>query len=303
MKAIGIDKPCSENWNAMTPTEQGKFCQKCATQVYDFTNKSNIEIKQTLRSLIGQPICGRITPAQEDSLNAEFIAWSMQSHRSFQSRMLFSLVVVFGLTLFSCTHEQDQDKISALQAKALHVMKDQSVGVFQQENLIAESLTKTGDLMFIEPMVIGYSIRQDVSRTVEELELVEIRGEEYYHGSYGGAMIMMDRYEDYLLQDGHYELVQELDENGQPYPTSFESIVFPNPTSAATTFELKIPVKNIFEIGLYDMNGKFIQPIHSGELDRGTFRHQLDLTSLNTGIYLVVINSNDFKKTVRISKV
>ena len=33
MKNIGINKPCSENWNKMTTTEQGKFCQKCSKTV------------------------------------------------------------------------------------------------------------------------------------------------------------------------------------------------------------------------------------------------------------------------------
>lgn len=40
---IPID-PCSENWDTMTPTEQGKHCFKCDKIVHDVSNKSEKEI-------------------------------------------------------------------------------------------------------------------------------------------------------------------------------------------------------------------------------------------------------------------
>ena len=101
MKNIGINDPCSENWNKMNPTQKGDFCLKCATELHDFTNKSNYEIKQTLKSLIGQPVCGRITNTQEAALNAEFEAWQIGSKHTVQSAMLFSLIVVCNLESFS----------------------------------------------------------------------------------------------------------------------------------------------------------------------------------------------------------
>ena len=106
MKNIGISEACSEDWNAMTPTEKGAFCRKCAIEVQDFTNKSSEEIKASLRMQIGQRVCGRILPAQEQALNAEFVAWQMNSKRNMQRAMTLSLIVVFGLTLFSCSSPQ-----------------------------------------------------------------------------------------------------------------------------------------------------------------------------------------------------
>lgn len=298
MKHIGINEPCSENWNAMSPTDKGAFCQKCATQVYDFTNKSNEEIKQTLRFLIGQPVCGRITPAQEDSLNAEFIAWSASSTKSFQSRMVFALVVVFGLSLFSCTHEQDKKKIVAIQQSAMQAIEEQVAQTTIKTDLPEERIAPPIEQKIVEP-VIPELVDLQVFQ-LDESVITEYRNLDEDVLILGG--MSYDRhYEQFLVSE--VNPVQELDENGQPFPTSFDAIVFPNPVTSETTFEFKIPTKTNFEIGLYDMNGKYIQPIHSGEIDRGTFRQQLDLSNLNPGMYLVVINSNDFKKTVRVSKI
>jgi hypothetical protein len=37
-------KPCSENWDAMTPTEQGRHCAKCDMVVHEVSRMSNDEV-------------------------------------------------------------------------------------------------------------------------------------------------------------------------------------------------------------------------------------------------------------------
>ncbi|MES2556713.1 MAG: T9SS type A sorting domain-containing protein [Bacteroidota bacterium] len=298
MKNIGIHEPCSENWNEMSPNEKGAFCQKCATQVYDFTNKTSLEIKQTLRELIGQPVCGRITGPQEAALNAEFEIWSRKSKQRLQSAMVFSLIVVFGLTLFSCSHEQDKKHIEQLQATAMKAIEKQQVGQsdFSGIELIAPEVEMAAPVML--EMYDEIQIRD----FAQELDLEEIEVQrERYGGGYGGAMMYSQPYREFLVQE--VELVEEYDPEGRLIPTAFSSIVFPNPATTETTFELAVPVTNQFEISLFDMNGKFIQSIHSGEIQRGTFQQQINLLDLNPGIYLVTIVSKDYKETVRISKI
>ncbi|MFY7839164.1 MAG: hypothetical protein ACOVP7_02760, partial [Lacibacter sp.] len=41
---INIAEPCHENWNKMSPVEQGRFCGSCQKNVIDFTTKSDEEI-------------------------------------------------------------------------------------------------------------------------------------------------------------------------------------------------------------------------------------------------------------------
>ncbi|MDH4472023.1 MAG: T9SS type A sorting domain-containing protein [Fluviicola sp.] len=301
MKNIGIHEPCSENWNEMSPNEKGAFCQKCATQVYDFTNKTSLEIKQTLRELIGQPVCGRITGPQEAALNAEFELWNQKSKRRLQSTLVFSLIVVFGLTLFSCSHEQDKQQIEQLQATAMKAIEKQQAGQtdFSETNTSGKSITQ--EIEIIEPVMTKMLIEEKLllhNETIEEVEIIRYTD---YGGSYGGAMEYSVTYREFLMAEA--ELAPEYDQEGRLIPIEFSSIVFPNPATTETTFELAVPVTNQFEISLYDMNGKFIQSIHSGEIQRGTFQQQINLADLNPGIYLVTIFSKDYKETVRISKI
>lgn len=298
MRNIGIHEPCSENWNAMTPTEKGRFCQQCATQVYDFTNKSGDEIKQTLRTLIGQPVCGRITATQEDALNAEFDAWKFRSKRSFQSALVFSLIVVFGLSLFSCSNEQDRQQLEQVRHTAIKAMQQETS--VQEEAPKAEQKTVAVDVVNADPVFYTETAVEPIE--MEPFVLSSDRYEERY--GYGGAMVITYQYQDFLEQTLPDPFVpEELDENGIPYPTAFAALAFPNPATTETTFELKVPVKGHFEIQLFDLNGKLIQTVHNGDIERGTFRQRLDLIDLQPGMYIVAILSKDYKESIKISKI
>ena len=44
MQRIKIEEPCHENWNAMSPNEQGRHCQKCVKTVHEADALSDEEI-------------------------------------------------------------------------------------------------------------------------------------------------------------------------------------------------------------------------------------------------------------------
>ena len=67
-KHTGITEPCSVSRDQMLPHEKGNCCTSCELVVHDFTHLSNDEIKRTFRNMIGQKLCGRLTPLQEASL-------------------------------------------------------------------------------------------------------------------------------------------------------------------------------------------------------------------------------------------
>lgn len=59
---IDIPVPCHENWNEMTPVEQGRFCNQCSKKVFDFTNMSDRQIIHVLEK--NESVCGRLQPEQ-----------------------------------------------------------------------------------------------------------------------------------------------------------------------------------------------------------------------------------------------
>ena len=60
--SIHIPESCNENWNKMTTSQQGKFCQVCEKEVIDFTKTTDAELLQKIKS--GQKICGRFKQSQ-----------------------------------------------------------------------------------------------------------------------------------------------------------------------------------------------------------------------------------------------
>lgn len=60
---ISIPKPCNENWDAMTPQEQGRHCTKCNVAVKDFGGMSQAAIRSFFDKNTGR-VCGRFNENQ-----------------------------------------------------------------------------------------------------------------------------------------------------------------------------------------------------------------------------------------------
>ena len=313
MKNFSIESPCNENWNQMTATEKGAFCQKCSTDVHDFTNKSNDEIRSVLRDNIGNKICGRYTDTQHAGLNADFNAWQSKSQRTVQRAMVFSLIVVFGLTLFSCNSPKEEQaiidaQVSLAELTAANEAKkaQEAAAVLVRQKLAVVEI----ELVDIKAERIALDQVQEIQQVREKdliaVNIIEQRVERDLIVYTMGVSISSEHFNDYLVR-GEVRSVEpitvELDANGIEFPTEFDSKVFPNPATEATSLEIKSPTKQEqVVIALYDMSGSYIQSIHEGELERGTHTYPINLIDLQPGIYLVVINSNGYKQTVRISK-
>lgn len=68
IKSISIPQPCHENWNKMTPVEQGRHCIQCNKTVTDFTAMTNNEI---VSYFLGHGnVCGRFDSNQLTGLNS-----------------------------------------------------------------------------------------------------------------------------------------------------------------------------------------------------------------------------------------
>lgn len=61
---ISIPQPCHVSWAAMSPTEAGRHCATCATEVVDFTRLSEAEILAFLARQGGRPVCANARATQ-----------------------------------------------------------------------------------------------------------------------------------------------------------------------------------------------------------------------------------------------
>lgn len=99
---ISIPEPCHENWGAMTPNEQGRFCGSCQKTVVDFTHFSAEDIQNYFAKHYGQKVCGRFKNEQLTAINIQ-IPNTVFSYIPASRKFALALFIVFGTTLFSCT--------------------------------------------------------------------------------------------------------------------------------------------------------------------------------------------------------
>jgi carboxypeptidase-like protein/type IX secretion system substrate protein len=89
--SIYIPKPCHEDWNTMTPTQQGKFCSACSKQVIDFSLMSDHQILNVLSHQSGK-LCGRFDAAQ---LQRPLLETKIQKKKSWWMALTMPLLFLF----------------------------------------------------------------------------------------------------------------------------------------------------------------------------------------------------------------
>jgi len=60
---LSIDKPCEQEWTAMSQSDDGRFCNHCSKSVVDFTQLTDTQVIKILEQNSGK-LCGRLTQEQ-----------------------------------------------------------------------------------------------------------------------------------------------------------------------------------------------------------------------------------------------
>jgi hypothetical protein len=89
--SIYIPKPCHEDWNKMTPTQQGKFCSACSKQVIDFSLMSDNQIINVLSNQ-SEKLCGRFDVEQ---LQRPLIETKIKKKKSWWMALTMPLLFLF----------------------------------------------------------------------------------------------------------------------------------------------------------------------------------------------------------------
>ncbi|MFI2743579.1 carboxypeptidase-like regulatory domain-containing protein [Zhouia sp. PK063] len=99
---ITIPKPCHENWNDMTSTQRGAFCNACKKEVIDFTNTSSTSIYNSIKHK--KHSCGKFKPEQ---LNT-----TLQSTSNLKIKT--PLVFTFSIIVFTALPVVAQQKVKTV---------------------------------------------------------------------------------------------------------------------------------------------------------------------------------------------
>ncbi|MFT5819380.1 MAG: hypothetical protein ACI8ZM_000603 [Crocinitomix sp.] len=302
---ISIPEPCSEDFTKMTSTERGAFCSKCQIDTFDFRDLATTDINKLILKNKGQHLCGQFKSTQLDTLNQGFIKWKNQKKQTFRSKFVLALVMVFGLTLFSC-NTQEEKAIVALQTIELFanpVDKIAYINAVQNE----QELELADFVDVIDPIETIECEIPMPGMVVLDYEEPEMLVEEYVTSgmtmyALGGAMVTVN-YLDYLEET----VVDSTEESILPEvididPDYFEAKAYPNPTTSDATLALDIHQTGQFEVMLFDMSGRLIQTIYSGEIVEGRQNFQVALAQENSGMYIVKIVSNGQNETIKIQK-
>lgn len=98
MPSTTIHQPatCAESWDAMAPTDVGRHCASCQTQVVDFTRMTDGEVVAFLSQYSPERRCGLF---REDQVDRPLLAaaQSMTGWRRWAVAMVLLLGSVFGM--------------------------------------------------------------------------------------------------------------------------------------------------------------------------------------------------------------
>ncbi len=137
-KILSVPEPCSEDWNAMSETEKGRYCAVCDKTLVNFAEMSDEQIAKTIedKKSKGEKVCGHF---RNDQLNRPL-------HTVLQySRQYISLpVIASGAMLLSSMHiEEGQSRAFQHTAGAIgvpnkiHVLGDVAeFDIEQRENVL-----------------------------------------------------------------------------------------------------------------------------------------------------------------------
>lgn len=113
---IIIPEPCHENWDKMSPKDNGRFCLSCTKTVVDFTKMLPEEIQHYFNS--NQNICGKFKNTQLDEITIQIPSQVFYTQTHYHKMFLLALFAVMGSSLFSCQdkngNKQKIDKVEVV---------------------------------------------------------------------------------------------------------------------------------------------------------------------------------------------
>ena len=114
---ISINEPCHENWDGMTPNQQGAFCNSCAKDVVDFSKMGITQIKSFFsKNESSEKVCGRFKETQLQELSFDDF-FSKFTYWNFSKKFVVIFFMTFGFWIFSDSNAMAQKQEPPMMGK------------------------------------------------------------------------------------------------------------------------------------------------------------------------------------------
>lgn len=310
---VRILEPCHEDWNRMQPDTEGKFCISCSKSVFDFSNKTDTEIRDILVEYKDQKVCGHFKKSQVNRpLNISINLHDLPKNMSVTKAFAIALFVVFGTFLFSCTdnHGQKINEIEVVNKESekytIGMMvvdvpppSADSIGV-GCEIMTGESIMPADSVekIFYDHSTISGGISYEEIPVVEVLPVSATKDSIIYEEPMVvGQMTMPFTESDSTVVKPKDTIVVEnarKKEIKEATVKSSELVIYPNPSNGEFIIKYELLKRTSIRLDIFDTKGILIKTVvdvsHQHE---GKYQIPVNLNELPNGIYLVNLIKND----------
>ncbi|MBE2279972.1 MAG: Omp28-related outer membrane protein [Ignavibacteriaceae bacterium] len=100
--------------------------------------------------------------------------------------------------------------------------------------------------------------------------------------------------------DGTFAYSNVIQVDFQSLPETFTlNNSYPNPFNPSTNITFGIPYESEISLGVYSITGELVASIHNGTIKAGTHTIRFDASNLNSGVYVVVLKSEEGVKSIK----
>lgn len=308
---ITINKPCHENWDAMTPNAQGAFCKSCAKDVVDFSKMGIAEIKSFFNKPQGK-VCGRFEEKQLQELSfddffAKFTYWS------FTKKFAAIFFMAFGFWIFSNSGAMAQYDNRMMKGEVAYVPEKKSTPkqepITKEQTITCEKKMIMGKMKAIkhepekqEPMIMGgiAPMPEETKKpeTVTKGNAMVMNGDKKILPSceiinapvetttntfvLGQAVVKNQIDQKETLKTDPIQSVDSTTTRAEKTNNNINQMkIYPNPSNGNFTLETNVSEKQV--VSMYDENGKLVL------IQSITGTSTINASNLNNGIYNMII--------------
>jgi hypothetical protein len=332
---VRIPEPCHEDWNSMQPDVKGKFCNSCSKSVFDFSNKTDAEIRDILTEYKDQKVCGHFKKTQINrTLNMSINLRDLPKNISMTKAFAIALFLVFGTFLFSCTdhHGQKVNEIEVINSeKEGMILGDLSFAprppidfIIGQNEMISGdtmlymdtletiSYTETHidggisieEVPYLDSIVMDTVNLEEIIIAEDGLPLIEnyMTSGSMMTGAISIVEYSVDSVSTYQNSKDSIFVEESRHMNNQDIATSKKGLtIYPNPSNGEFTFKYDALKRADVNIDIYDLKGVLVRTIvNIPNQYEGQYQIPVNLNELSNGIYLVNLIHNGKKTTKRL---